>query len=653
MDYDSSQNQLYQQQQQQDYQQQQQDYQQQYQQQQQQQQQQPSQAYDPSQAQSYGYDPSTQAYYPTYPQTYQNPTNPSSESYPQHQQYPQQDQQYASYYPSDYGVPGAYQQTLQTDPNSAQLQAANVGVPQEAPQIADAFVPAGQPQQNVYYPSEQQPQQNAYYPPEQQPQQNAYYPPEQQPQQQHPAGYDVPQGLNPAAAAAVAALSQLTQFAGKMDAAERAMAEQRQRQAGNQGFGQMVGMHPNMHPHPYPYPPGNFGPPVGRPPYHGGGRRGGGRFRGGRSNFGHHQPRPDAGAPPFRGRGRIGRGGGRRFPQPAPAYVSSPHLESAPSQALDRKRRAPQVAWCDVCRVDCNTLEVLEEHMNGKRHKKNMEKFEKFQKYEKCQSKPQAKLAEQLENVQGGEDNKVFAPESLPDSSATENLPDASVPDNLPNASSVENLPSATAADENKMEAEQQIQVVEQSELPKVDEPTEASARKPWAHRFEDQRRAPKWKLKKFGRGGKRPRYSDVVSSSQTPREEPKYCALCNVTCDTQAVFECHLSGKKHMIQVKQTGGQHGSHSPHAYQRASNPQVDNQPPNGQAQQAVMEPQAQLDLGLQEKNSTAESKVADAVVVGAGDPGAAVVEIEGKGTALENASMGANARLHCCTRCFSS
>ena len=60
-------------------------------------------------------------------------------------------------------------------------------------------------------------------------------------------GYPVPPGLNPAAAAAVAALSQLTQFAGTMEAAEKAMAMAR-----GGGYGPMVG------------PASGFGPYMGQ-----------------------------------------------------------------------------------------------------------------------------------------------------------------------------------------------------------------------------------------------------------------------------------------------------------------------------------------------------------------------------------------------------
>ncbi|KAL4562844.1 hypothetical protein LXL04_026875 [Taraxacum kok-saghyz] len=76
------------------------------------------------------------------------------------------------------------------------------------------------------------------------------------------------------------------------------------------------------------------------PPNGQGGRGGGSRggFRGGRG----------------RGRGRFGK------------------ITTEP------KPRA--MAWCELCRVDCNTLEILENHRNGKKHKKNLKIQEDLQK---------------------------------------------------------------------------------------------------------------------------------------------------------------------------------------------------------------------------------------------------------------------------------
>lgn len=87
--------------------------------------------------------------------------------------------------------------------------------------------------------------------------------------------------------------------------------------------------------------PGYMHPQLGQSSYRGGG--GGGR-RGGRPSF----------------RGGRGRGRGGAKP-PGPVWP-------------------PRMAWCELCRVDCNTLEILEQHKNGKRHKKNLQVFEELQK---------------------------------------------------------------------------------------------------------------------------------------------------------------------------------------------------------------------------------------------------------------------------------
>lgn len=65
-------------------------------------------------------------------------------------------------------------------------------------------------------------------------QENAFYPPNQFGSAGDPFGSGIP-GMNPAAAAAVAALSQLTQFSGGMGSAERVLAEL-------QGYGQLMGL---------------------------------------------------------------------------------------------------------------------------------------------------------------------------------------------------------------------------------------------------------------------------------------------------------------------------------------------------------------------------------------------------------------------------
>ncbi|KAL4592995.1 hypothetical protein LXL04_006006 [Taraxacum kok-saghyz] len=269
-------------------------------------QQQPS-VYDPSQI-NQSYDPSQaydQSYYYNYNYNYQDPSQ-------QHQQYD------ASYYQNYY--PNAYQQQHQyTHPETL----VPTAVPSEQQPNAGSgsiSLGSGQVQDPYGHPGHQV--------------------------------HQVPPGLNAAAAAAVAALSQLTQFAGTMGAAERA-----------NGVGYIPPMTSGGH-----FVQGHFRPPVGLghhppTPYRGGGRRGGGVGRG----------------PAFQGRGRgggRGRGrGGRHGP---------------PSSSPQPPEGGEKIAWCELCRVDCTSKEILETHKNGKRHQKNlqMKETEKDETEEAAEKKP-------------------------------------------------------------------------------------------------------------------------------------------------------------------------------------------------------------------------------------------------------------------------
>ncbi|PQM40707.1 uncharacterized protein Pyn_02808 [Prunus yedoensis var. nudiflora] len=288
--------------------------------QQQQQQQEAAAAYDPSRIQAY--DHSYQSYYP----------------YNHHQQqYEYDHHQYQQYYNPTQDYRNSYDTTTTTtqhqfhqEPTS--IHPPGVPIPPEPPHNSD---PGQTHLQNAYY---------------------AHGVVENQQQQQRNSGSG---GLKPAA---LAALSQLTQLSANMDAAQRATQ-----------------------------------PPIGQTPYRGGGRRGNRPFRGGgRGHFGYHGPRPDGSAHPFRGRGR-GQGGGRHFPQygaasnnlnsasvpaegvaalmqPPSALVPGQAPLPVPTQVSSTSFwRPPHMAWCELCRVDCNTPEILEQHKNGKRHKKYMQ----------------------------------------------------------------------------------------------------------------------------------------------------------------------------------------------------------------------------------------------------------------------------------------
>ncbi|KAM0015794.1 putative transcription factor C2H2 family [Helianthus debilis subsp. tardiflorus] len=168
-----------------------------------------------------------------------------------------------------------------------------------------------------------------------------------------------------------------------------------QQQPQHVGYGSDPGMvHPQWQPQPGQ--PGDYGVPPFHPPApnvqggqfggsgrggsrgggrggsRGGGGRGGSRGGGGGGGGGGGRGGRGGGSS-FSGRGGGGRGGGGRGGggRSGGGRGGNPRIKSEPKPQF--------LAWCELCRVDCNTHEVLENHKNGKKHKKNMEIQEELQ----------------------------------------------------------------------------------------------------------------------------------------------------------------------------------------------------------------------------------------------------------------------------------
>ncbi|KAL6981728.1 hypothetical protein U1Q18_048559 [Sarracenia purpurea var. burkii] len=292
-----------------------------------------------------------------------------------------------------------------------------------------------------------------------------------------------------------AALPQMTQFGGNMEAAQMGMmvTPEQQWQGNSGGFGPVT-MHQQ----------------IGQTTHTGGGRRGGRPFRGGGPR--HFGSRPNGSGPPFRGRGRgRGRGGGS---------------SQIPGEPLQHFVPPPRMAWCELCRVDCNTSEILEQHKNGKRHKKNLQVYEELQKL--ADQKVNGKLNEQIPAAE--------AKQELPIQS--EKAEDKQIQTN-----------------QNKVEFEQQ-KISGEVEV----EQTEELARNRGMDNFAGRGRGLKRKMR-GGRGGK---WMRTGEGSRRPIEPPKpkqaiiplICELCNVKCESKVVFDSHLTGKKHISNLTRFQGQ-------------------------------------------------------------------------------------------------
>ncbi|GAB4844331.1 hypothetical protein Ancab_037695 [Ancistrocladus abbreviatus] len=240
--------------------------------------------------------------------------------------------------------------------------------------------------------------------------------------------------------------------------------------------------------------------PSGHPAFRRGGRP---SRRGGRANFG------------ARGRGR---GGGRDRHGPSHSASTSAATHSTASSSVEGHaalvKPPPRMAWCELCRVDCTTPEILEQHRNGKKHKKNLKVYDELQ---------------SLNKVLVGMQNQ-----QMPGSGPRLELAQPEKQENPENATSV----GATEVNESE-------------NLPEKDsaDTTETSG----------ARVAFKRSRMRGGRGSKWMRTNEGSRRLAAPLKPkqmvPLICELCNVKCESRVVFDTHLAGKKHLSNVKRFQG--------------------------------------------------------------------------------------------------
>ncbi|KAI6707356.1 hypothetical protein NL676_010318 [Syzygium grande] len=345
-------------------------------------------------------------------------------------------------------------------------------------------------------------------------------------------------GLGAATSAAVAALSQLSQFAGTMSVAERVVS----------GFGQ---------------------PQVSHPPYGGGNQP----FRG--SNYGHFaHHHASLGGPTINGRvhkhrwhkgsRKINKGTKSSNNDGKPSVDAQAVEATAACLASDNAVfKAPtqggKAAWCELCRVECTSLEILEQHKNGKRHKKNMQR------------------AEQLKNAA----KKLEAPSQNHQDPGAAPGPDSS---QLCNNAPQGDLLAKIDGNSSGAITDMQINTVVQA-----DNPTESSQNLHVQNQVENRKSGKKRKIK-GGREGKRQKLEATAHSVKPPQSKAVgriVCDLCNVRCDTREVFDRHLSGKKHIARCIRFEGHRAQYGPLGLQALY-------PPNPAATPLVSHPQGWLE-----------------------------------------------------------
>ncbi|KAL2337580.1 hypothetical protein Fmac_012026 [Flemingia macrophylla] len=186
----------------------------------------------------------------------------------------------------------------------------------------------------------------------------------------------------------------------------------------------------------------------------------------------------------------------------------------------------PRKVCCEICNVECNTPEILEQHKNGKKHQKNMRVHEELQRHN-------AIKGQQSEQIPTSQLNLTDEPKKVRESEKNE----------FPK----QNVPSGVIVDNHKEEIQQQNDAGNISEVP-AELPVGKSMDNS-AARSQGLKRK-----KKGGKGGKGVKYMRTNDGSK-PGEPPQTmsfkCELCNVKCESQVVYQSHVTGKKHLSRLR------------------------------------------------------------------------------------------------------
>ncbi|XP_066345122.1 uncharacterized protein [Miscanthus floridulus] len=245
-------------------------------------------------------------------------------------------------------------------------------------------------------------------------------------------------------------------------------------------------------------------------------------------------------SPCGRGRGRgnkssdrqlaIRASGGSSASEAQPETVCAPaHVMQATTTNFTPDTVVP-AAWCDICRVGCNSKEILEQHKNGKKHKRTVQRMQDM-----------ARLQGMTPAIAD-----MGAPSSTSSQLAQVEGPSTAV-------HMVPPLGSTNIGGDHKDLAPENVAVQAYQPSDEMKDGGEAPPNAVEARMdVNGNKNGPKRKLTGVGRGGKKLRVCQAPRQRpERVREQPLVCTVCNVTCDTRAVFDIHLGGKKHQSRLK------------------------------------------------------------------------------------------------------
>ncbi|KAG8384637.1 hypothetical protein BUALT_Bualt04G0138600 [Buddleja alternifolia] len=224
-----------------------------------------------------------------------------------------------------------------------------------------------------------------------------------------------------------------------------------------------------------------------------------------------------------------------------------------------------QSAWCEVCKVACNTKEILDQHNSGKKHKKNLEKLKVtstslpgphiFATPPPNVVYPPAIVATPPANVASPPASVAIPPANVaistaaivatpPVSVATSSATPATLLATLSTSPATVATSSAIIAPSTPLSV---------ATLASTDKPIIGPEKKP--------RKSKTSKAKNKAKNLKKRAAASFTEDLETkkrkvmeggaPENNVRACSICNVVCNSAKVFDSHLAGQKHLAMVK------------------------------------------------------------------------------------------------------
>lgn len=206
--------------------------------------------------------------------------------------------------------------------------------------------------------------------------------------------------------------------------------------------------------------------------------------------------------------------------------VSTPKITNQvqrrhPGKKGPKKTKCVQHAWCEVCKIDCTSSGVLDQHRLGKKHLKNLEKLK-------------AKLAPAPVPVP--------IPIPAPVVTATTSTTPTVIVDP---AVTVVAPPAAVAASTSLSDSATAVAPADKPMIGPEENPEKSSSQKS-RKRAAARRMDLETKKSRVLAGG-----ADAGSVHA--------CDICNVVCNSPTVFKYHLAGKTHASMVKKHAPKDGA----------------------------------------------------------------------------------------------